>query len=198
MGRKPAEIRIIDGVEHKKCTLCEQWKPLDEFYNGYARCKKCHYESSKSDVIKAHRKRTLELTICERCGKPKYINSGYVCSPCLQKNLKERDPKYHNRVMKRRVENLDDSYINITLGISNLKIPARNVPLQLIDIQKLIIYLGRLKIKAQQGVISWQHLEIKSAVSALNYLCQMEIELSTCPLYGTAYERNLRSSQGLN
>lgn len=55
MGRPRIQHEFIDGVEHKRCGRCKQWRTLDQFgasratWDGlWGRCRECSSESDKA------------------------------------------------------------------------------------------------------------------------------------------------------
>jgi hypothetical protein len=71
LKRKNPDKLYKDNPNYKKCTKCETWKPLEEYYrkngdNIFSRCKECEKEKERTERRK-YRIKVLE----ENCGSEK-------------------------------------------------------------------------------------------------------------------------------
>jgi hypothetical protein len=71
LKRKNPDKLYKDNPDYKKCTKCEEWKPLDEYYrkNGdkiFSRCKECERVKERSD-----RQKYRQIELEENCGSDK-------------------------------------------------------------------------------------------------------------------------------
>jgi RNase P subunit RPR2 len=79
--------RLINGIEHKICTRCQQWKPVDEYYRDKKSadglryyCKECN-----SNYRKDYYKSEDGHKVCLDIGKRYYDRNKRKCISAVQK-----------------------------------------------------------------------------------------------------------------
>ena len=113
------ESKIIDGIQHKQCGKCKQFKPLDDFYKlkhgafgVRGECKKCNYQriykwikttgyrQKKYQNDPEFRKRMKQRTREFRENNPEYLKEWGENHPDYQNIRYKEDPVY--REMKKQ------------------------------------------------------------------------------------------------
>lgn len=111
MSGKPRTLPEIDGVLHKRCSLCKELKPVSEFYSLHRSghglynntCKACDKQKAieRRDKIEERGYINVEYKMCSRCGQTKPIDSFGIgrsnndghnswCKLCVKEYCKSR------------------------------------------------------------------------------------------------------------